>query len=239
LTKKQLYDGIQLCYSKINAILNDVEILCNNSGSESTSVALYTLAVEEYGKYILIKKSLNSKPRNDKTYALNSDIFHNHALKFKMAIEDLPEDCLEFQKFDIDHDVEDVPKSYQIKAQSMRKSLNNLKKSLPEADIGGTVTIVYDFDVRKNLFYVEWNDKKKKWESTLHTEEVKYEYERLHGFIYDENHKAYIKREGNSITVTNYPYREKEIELSEEELYPEKLLLAIENFKNHLKSNSD
>lgn len=44
-----------------------------------------------------------------------------------------------------------------------------------------------------------------------------------------------MKRGTNSITITNFPYEEEEIELSEEEVFPEKILIAIEFFKEHLK----
>ena len=61
LTKVQLEDGTKLCLKKVLTILDDVEILCVNYGSEATSVSLYTIAVEEYGKFLLLKEILNSK----------------------------------------------------------------------------------------------------------------------------------------------------------------------------------
>ncbi len=234
LTKNQLQEGIELCIKKVNTIISDVEILCKNNGSESISVSLYTLAVEEFGKHLLLKKSFEAGPNKNQEYEIDSEIFIKHPLKFQTAISDLPEECLKFRTYDVFHEIEGIPKSFKKRAEKTRDVLTNFQKLHPEIEVGGKISITYDFDVRKNLFYVEWNDEKKEWESTLHTEPVIYEYEREPGFQYNEKYNGYVKQEGNSFTISSYPYREKEIELEEEEYFPGNLLKAIEFFRNHI-----
>jgi len=85
LTKEQLEDGTKLCLRKVLTILNDVEILCMNDGSEATSVSLYTIAVEEYGKFLLLNEILNTNSNEVNVYVVNKSIFgkgKSHKEKF-------------------------------------------------------------------------------------------------------------------------------------------------------------
>ena len=80
LTKEQLKQGTKLCMKKVRTILDDVEILCLNNGSESTAVSLYTVAIEEYGKFLLLTNVLNTKADQSGLYAVDKSIFGNVAL---------------------------------------------------------------------------------------------------------------------------------------------------------------
>ena len=82
---------------KVLTILNDVEILCMNKDSEATSVSLYTVAIEEYGKFLLLNEILKSNSDEVNLYLVNKSIFgkgKGHRDKFLKAIETLLEVCI-------------------------------------------------------------------------------------------------------------------------------------------------
>ena len=101
LTKQHLEDGAKLCLKKVLTILNDVELLCMNDGSEATSVFLYTIAVEEYGKFLLLNEILKSNSDEVNLYLVKKSIFgkgEGHREKFLKAIETLPEVCIGYHR---------------------------------------------------------------------------------------------------------------------------------------------
>jgi AbiV family abortive infection protein len=155
--------GIELCLKKVLAIIRDVEILCENNGSQATSAALYTIAVKEYGKFLILKKILNSKLDQDNNlYAVDKSIFKNHKEKFIRAIESLSEVCIDYNRRDISENENLLPKSYRKKMLALREALDSLKRSTG-ISASGTISVTSDFEIRKNLLYVYWNDLMNNW----------------------------------------------------------------------------
>ena len=60
LTIAEIKNGIALCMGNSLRLLNDAECLLNHSGSEGISYALWSLAVEEYGKGLLLKQGIKN-----------------------------------------------------------------------------------------------------------------------------------------------------------------------------------
>ncbi|MDE1818960.1 MAG: hypothetical protein KGI19_10215 [Thaumarchaeota archaeon] len=243
LSRTQIEEGIRLCIEKVTDLLDDVELLCENDGNEATAVAIYTIAIEEYGKSLLLNKCLQSKPDNDGNFGVSKTIFgvrsirrHGHNEKFDEAISDLPQECLDYQKIDVMQGNDNLPSKHREFAEKLAKDTLEIQKKMPNVSIGANYVIPFDFEIRKNLLYVDWDDKSKRWCSTLEIEQYRYEKIPEFGFEYDSKSEFYIKREGNWVTMTSYPYKEKEVELSEEEIYPRMLLNAIESFREHIKN---
>ena len=86
LTQNNLLDEIR---ARVLKILDNVEILLNNGGDLQICGALYTHAIEEYGKFILIKNSVVSNG----ICTIDMTSFKDHDSKIKLAQQNLPSDC--------------------------------------------------------------------------------------------------------------------------------------------------
>jgi AbiV family abortive infection protein len=71
-------------------LLESAEILLDNGGNEAISAGLYTYAVEEYGKILVLKQSKHVEGKVEIKYR---EKFRCHSEKFKKAIDDLPKEC--------------------------------------------------------------------------------------------------------------------------------------------------
>ena len=71
-------------------MLESAERLLQSEGHEAVCAGLYTFAVEEYGKLLLLKQYNLS---DGKVKIEFRDNFRRHESKFKKAIENLPYDC--------------------------------------------------------------------------------------------------------------------------------------------------
>jgi AbiV family abortive infection protein len=168
IAKEQIENGVQLFLKKVLSILDDAEILCENNGSESNTVSLYTIAVEEFGKYLLLKEYLNTKPDGSGCYKVNKSIFgkgRSHGEKFLKAIKTLPEVCIGYQRIGVYENENLYPFSYQQRILKLRQLIDKMKS--PAARVSGTVQLEYDFEIRKNLLYIDWNEKINDWNKTL------------------------------------------------------------------------
>jgi len=169
LTKENLEYGINVCLEKVRTILDDVEILCLNNGTEATAVSLYTVAIEEYGKFLMLKDILNTKANQVGLYVVDKSIFgkgkRTHKDKFEKAIEALPEVCVEYHIRDINENENLFPPTYRGGLLHLREIKNDMKKHLGYVD--GAILLNFDFEVRKNLLYVDWNEKMNNWRKEL------------------------------------------------------------------------
>lgn len=93
LTEEQLKEGTNICFDKAKRLLNDAEILLKNWGTIGHAIGLYTFALEEYGKALLLKDCLSSAKEK---YAVPIRIFRgreSHKLKIEKALNGLPNNC--------------------------------------------------------------------------------------------------------------------------------------------------
>jgi AbiV family abortive infection protein len=72
------------------ALTDSVEKLLNNGGDSTICSGLYTFAVEEYGKLLLLK---DCTPTLGKVKIKYRNGFRSHTAKFNKAIQTLPKDC--------------------------------------------------------------------------------------------------------------------------------------------------
>jgi len=110
-------------------LLNSAEKLLQNGGSEAICAGLYTYAVEEYGKLLLL---LDYGPSGGKVKIKYKDEFRNHEAKFRAAIKHLPDEC----------------KTLHEGAFSQR----DFSRENFDTDV------VADFDARKAIFYSDFAD---------------------------------------------------------------------------------
>jgi len=77
-------------------LLESAEILLDNGGNEAICAGLYTYAMEEYGKFLLVKQSSRVAGKVKIKYRKG---FRNHPEKFRLAIENLPNECTNLGEF--------------------------------------------------------------------------------------------------------------------------------------------
>jgi AbiV family abortive infection protein len=85
----------EITIGRIPRLLDCAERLLLAEGHESVCAGLYTYAIEEYGKLLLLKqyKSINGNVKIE-----YKKLFRKHELKFKIALEKLPKECTTLRK---------------------------------------------------------------------------------------------------------------------------------------------
>jgi AbiV family abortive infection protein len=91
INEKLWKEMMQETLQGIIKLLESVDRLLNNGGNEAICAGLYTFAVEEYGKLLLLE---NYSPSSGKIQVKYKDEFRNHTEKFRIAIEHLPKECM-------------------------------------------------------------------------------------------------------------------------------------------------
>jgi AbiV family abortive infection protein len=91
LTEKLWASIMQETLSGIRVLLDSSEKLLDYGGNEAICAGLYTYAVEEYGKLLLLSKYV---PIDGKVKIRYRNIFRKHDKKFETAIQNLPEECI-------------------------------------------------------------------------------------------------------------------------------------------------
>ena len=76
-------------------LLDSAEKLLQNDGDKAICAGLYTYAVEEYGKLLLLKRYSPSGGNVKITYR---NEFRSHKAKFEIAIKHLPKECTMLHK---------------------------------------------------------------------------------------------------------------------------------------------
>lgn len=214
LSKDQIDEGVRLCVQKIRQILDDIEILCKNGGDETTAVFLYTIALEEFGKSLLLKECLNT-PIEPKGIPVSLNLFQGvegHDLKIGHALDVLPEECQIYQDvnlLDEGHKLPPEHRKYARDAPKLQEAFQKLEKEFPNGRfLVGSFALPFDFATRKNLLYVNWDPENKRWNDDVTIDPYK--------------------------IIEDYDGGEREVEKNEEEIYPEKILIAIESFRECL-----
>ena len=96
LSRNQAEDGARLCGVKVTQLLNDIETLCHAGGNEATAAFLYTIALEEFGKALLLRELLSKGPPNSMIDVPRAYFFGRkaHKKKMDMAKKALPDECI-------------------------------------------------------------------------------------------------------------------------------------------------
>lgn len=75
----------------ILVLLDSSKKLLSNNGNQAVCAGIYTYAIEEYGKLLLLKQCV---PIDGKVKIEYRDGFRDHKAKFKVAIQNLPNSCI-------------------------------------------------------------------------------------------------------------------------------------------------
>jgi len=144
---KETWKGIAVAtLYNIQSILDGVRVLLETNIKENKDVlferpylaaGLYTFAIEEYGKYLM----LESITENDGKCKVNYKNFLNHTKKFQKALEIIPEECKLIHKgsfsnsFSSSFDVDEIA-DFEARKSIFYSDLtdNNEVKSLPAVD---------------------------------------------------------------------------------------------------------
>lgn len=198
LEKNQLLAGIVHCLSKAKQLLADVTRLLGTVTSLSSALGLYTFALEEYGKALWLYDCIKE---SQEKYKIPKEIFSNHNKKIKRALNELPE---EFSKF--------YPGARLIIPSTEDETKivgpNNEKIIRTSATTGvfwnTDKKYVTDFDVRKDCFYVGWDDKKRRWKYEIGIVD-----EDLEKFIskLEQNIRSFEKTHLGNLTRLEYKFK--------------------------------
>ena len=89
MTPGQAEDGFRLCLDNVSHALDGAEIMCRHGGHETVAVYLYTVAIEEFGKALLLKDAVE-KGGKDGLLSVPAKWFggrHAHKAKFDRAMQ--------------------------------------------------------------------------------------------------------------------------------------------------------
>ena len=111
MTPGQAEDGIGLCLGNVSHALDGAEIVCRHGGHETVAVYLYTVAIEEFGKALLLRDAIE-EGGGDGPLSVPAEWFGGrraHGIKFKRACSALPEECITYQYIDAAWETEKMP----------------------------------------------------------------------------------------------------------------------------------
>ena len=161
LPENELNNGITTCFDKTKRLLDGAELLVKSEDNLSSALGLYTFAVEEYGKGLLLEECQKITNVN---YKVPKSIFgygdkQSHDNKIQKALSNLPVHCKKV--------------SINIKAKRASDSVRTIelksgKKiySIPSWLTGTFSTVneeTIEEDTRWRCFYVDWDDDNKYW----------------------------------------------------------------------------
>jgi AbiV family abortive infection protein len=93
LTKGQCTAGTHLCVRNAYRLVMNAELLLNQvEASPSSAYSLWSIAMEEYGKALLLKEAYNqSNGKREELVEIDREKFLEHEFKFKKAKDNLPQ----------------------------------------------------------------------------------------------------------------------------------------------------
>ena len=112
MTPGQAEDGFRLCLGNVSHALDGAEIMCKHGGHETVAVYLYTVAIEEFGKALLLRDAIE-KGRGGGPLPVPAEWFGGrraHGIKFERACDALPEECITYQYIDAAWETEKMPR---------------------------------------------------------------------------------------------------------------------------------
>ncbi len=169
LDESQLQQGFGLCINKSIRLLNDAQLLLENGGDPLHALGLYSFALEEYGKALLLRDSRLVKDRRyvpKRIFGRGEKSRKAHEEKFSKALQDLPDSCVKIPLtlyVQLKHNVSEKSQTFRFsyKNQTTSVSVPGHTTGLFE-DISG-LDLIVDFVARQVCFYMDWDDEGKSW----------------------------------------------------------------------------
>lgn len=175
ISREDMLKGIKRCLENADLILERTSKILTRDEFFSQYViiqridriafGLYTYAMEEYGKALLLKNYLK-EDKNE--YVVDRTIFGTHKKKFDEAKNNLPEECSSIWpsmkvtvNINTSADSIKIPitsKDYVTLGGGLSGTFEDISNSPPPEDI-----IETDFEIRKDCFFVDWDKESNCW----------------------------------------------------------------------------
>lgn len=153
LTKEQVRDGIMKCFSNIEKLIESVYIMSMNTNENPITIGLFSFAIEEYGKVLILKEELDKGELSIKIPKILFRGRDSHKLKFGKALSVLPDDAKNFsEKYAIEW----------IKFPESKIVDGKLVKKVTEIMEGGE-DLPTTFEARMDCFYIDWDSINSTW----------------------------------------------------------------------------
>lgn len=167
-TREELLEGIQLTKKNTLLLAEQALFLLKKKENASTALGLYSFAIEEWGKYLILNDNLKKS-----NYVIDATIFgkgkKSHKSKFERGLANIPRLCKYFTKpIDIERAIKEEKGIYLGKPDSGKYVhygvTNKPTIRRREFSIGN---FLINFDARKDCFYVGWNEEINEWKQQL------------------------------------------------------------------------
>lgn len=161
ISEKNLKQGIVECIKNSKTLSNESLLLLKNSKENSVSLGLFSFAIEEFGKAVILNNHLQNSDYNIPTNIFGG--FGSHDIKFNAAKEYLPQKCWEHfeerrvTKLSTDTEQEIV--------RDKEKGETFFEETTATTGTYRTDKITINFQTRMNFFFVNWDDITKSWKT--------------------------------------------------------------------------
>jgi AbiV family abortive infection protein len=160
MTQTQIKSGVRKALLNASTLAAYSKDIVERGGNGVLALGLYSFAIEEYGKSILLSELLTKK---QKMYRVSIQLFKgkkSHDLKFKKALSTLPPECTSYEA----GVVRSVPHN---ETQTLEVGVKEKIVAIPSALTGifSVGDLAVDFETRMNCFYLDWDDLQNKWKS--------------------------------------------------------------------------
>src|SRR3972149_2187473 len=164
LTERQIRKGIKRSVNKTKLLLCDARLLINPKWLHANAIGLYSFAVEEYGKALKLRDCLSGTKSGNKFF-VSKKIFgkggaKSHISKIKRAFRELPDECQSFQIG-----------IYLRKPSTFKGKIKYKNLTVSGSHLWGlhSISSFANFDIRKECFYVGWDEDNEQWNYELMT----------------------------------------------------------------------
>lgn len=165
----KLLEGVDLCRKKSKQLVNNAQFFLKDKKNHPLAFALYTFAIEEFGKELLLKELLEENKRH---YEIPQKIFgrrygKSHEEKIKRALSsNLPPEC---KKINLNFEITapaiiGTTIFYTDEGRTRHSVSENITTTWSEKSL-------IDNRLRDLCFYVDWNPRKKDWKPELDLDE--------------------------------------------------------------------
>lgn len=162
INHSQIKIGVKKALSNSLTLAGYSKDIIERGGNTHLSLGLFSFAIEEYGKSIMLSEIASSK---QKEYFIPTVLFtgkKSHDLKFNKALSSLPKECIYFDAGIPLTNSPSLTKSKTHEVGSHGQSLSVPKGTSGTFSIGD---ILIDFETRMNCFYLDWDIEKNNWKS--------------------------------------------------------------------------
>lgn len=162
INHSQIKSGVKKALSNSLTLAGYSKDIIERGGNTYLSLGLFSFAIEEYGKSIMLSEIASSK---QKEYSVPTVLFtgkKSHDHKFNKALSSLPKECTYFDSGVALTNSPSLTKSKPWGVDAHGESLSSPKATTETFSMGD---ILIDFETRMNCFCLDWDDEKNSWKS--------------------------------------------------------------------------